>query len=79
MTNNIKHETKRSKKGISEEQMKKITEMRTKSIKTKAAYNNSNNEEVVEKANEIKSTAKAGSLAAKANLVRDYNEKNSRK
>ena len=59
--------------------MKKITEMRTKSIKTKASYDNSNNEEVLEKANEMKSTAKAGSLAAKANLVRDYNEKNSRK
>ena len=33
----------------------------------------------LEKANAAKSKAKAGSMAAKANMVRDFNEKNSRK
>ena len=33
----------------------------------------------LEKANAAKAKAKAGSMAAKANMVRDFNEKNSRK
>ena len=33
----------------------------------------------LEKANATKAKAKAGSMAAKANMVRDFNEKNSRK
>ena len=32
-----------------------------------------------DRANELKTTAKPGSLSAKANMVRDYNERNSRK
>lgn len=38
-----------------------------------------NNDELLEKANQARSNAKPGSMASKANLVRDYNEKNSSK
>ncbi len=40
---------------------------------------NENNDELLEKANQARSNAKPGSMASKANLVRDYNEKNSSK
>ena len=33
----------------------------------------------IEKANAAKSKAKAGSMSAKANMVRDFNERNNRK
>jgi len=38
-----------------------------------------NNEELLEKANQARSNAKPGSMASKANLVRDYNNKNTSK
>lgn len=40
---------------------------------------NESNEELLEKANQARSNARPGSMASKANLVRDYNEKNSSK
>ena len=36
-------------------------------------------EKQLEKAAETKSKAKAGSMAAKANMVRDFNERNNKK
>lgn len=79
--NEEKAKAKMEKMGIYEEQMKEIAARRTKSIQSKAAYNNSSTEkeEEINKANEMKANAKPGSMAAKANMVRNYNEKNSRK
>ena len=79
--NQEKAKAKREKMGISEEQIRNYANMNTRSIQSKAAYNNSaaDNEEQLNAASEMKANAKPGSLAAKANLVREYNERNSRK
>ena len=78
--NEAKVKAKREKMGISEDKMREIANKKTKSLQSKAAYNNAaDNEEKLNTANEQRTTAKPGSLAAKANMVRDYNERNSRK
>ena len=79
--NEEKAKKKREKRGITDEQMRAIANRNTRTISNKAAYDNSaaDKEEKLNAANEMRSTAKPGSLAAKANLVRDYNERNSRK
>ena len=54
--------------------------MKTKSIGSKANYvSNAQKELELEKARQAQNNAKPGSLASKANLVRDFNEKNNRK
>ena len=54
--------------------------MKTKSVGSNASYvNTPDKEEALKKANEYYSkNAKPGSIAAKANMVKEYNEKNSR-
>ena len=54
--------------------------MKTKSVNSKASYvNTADKEEALKKANEYYSkNAKPGSIAAKANMVKEYNEKNNR-
>ena len=53
--------------------------MNTKTISSKASINNSaDKEEVLKKAVEYSKNAKPGSIAAKANMVREYNEKNNK-
>ena len=53
--------------------------MNTRTISSKAAINNSEEkEEVLRKAVEYSKNAKPGSIAAKANMVREYNEKNNK-
>lgn len=79
--NEEKAKAKMEKMGISEEQIRNYANMNTRSIQNKASYNNAaaDTEEQLNAANEMKSNPKPGSLAAKANLVREYNERNSRK
>ena len=54
--------------------------MKTKGVNDKASYvNTANKEEALKKANDYYTkNAKPGSIAAKANMVKEYNEKNSR-
>ena len=54
--------------------------MKTKGVNDKASYvNTADKEEALKKANDYYSkNAKPGSIAAKANMVKEYNEKNSR-
>ena len=54
--------------------------MKTKSVNSKASYvNTADKEEALQKANDYYSkNAKPGSIAAKANMVKEYNEKNNR-
>ena len=53
--------------------------MNTKSISSKASMTQSEKEEALKKANEYYSkNAKPGSIAAKANMVKEYNEKNNK-
>lgn len=76
--NKEKAKKKREKLGITEERMRQAAQINTRSLDSKANTNvsSANKELEIEKAKEMKSNAKAGSLAAKANLVQDFNQRN---
>lgn len=78
--NEEKAKNKRKKMGLSEDYIKKAAQIKTKSIDSKANVSASaDTEEKLAKAAEYKDNAKAGSLASKANMVKEFNERNSRK
>lgn len=78
--NEEKAKKKREKMGLSEDYIKKAAQIKTKSIDNKANVSVSAGiEEKLAKAAEYKANAKAGSLASKANMVKEFNERNSRK
>lgn len=69
--NEEKAKNKRKKMGLSEDYIKKAAQIKTKSIDSKANVSASADTE--------EKLAKAGSLASKANMVKEFNERNSRK
>lgn len=76
--NKEKAKKKQEKRGVYENQIREAAAMKTRSIESKA--NIGNFKEVDEDAyTNTNKTYKPGSMAAKANMVREYNEKNSRK
>lgn len=78
--NEEKAKKKREKMGLSEDYIKKASQIKTKSIDNKANVSvSAGTEEKLAKAAEYKANAKAGSLASKANMVKEFNERNSRK
>lgn len=78
--NKEKAAKKREKRGIYENQIRDAAQMRTRTINSKANVQTSAEKELeLEKARAAKANAKEGSMAAKANLVRDFNERNSNK
>ncbi len=78
--NEEKAKNKRKKMGLSEDYIKKAAQIKTKSIDNKANVSvSAGTEEKLSKAAEYKANAKAGSLASKANMVKEFNERNSRK
>lgn len=78
--NEEKAKKKREKMGLSEDYIKKAAQIKTKSIDNKANVSvSTGTEEKLAKAAEYKANAKAGSLASKANMVKEFNERNSRK
>lgn len=78
--NEEKAKNKRKKMGLSEDYIKKAAQIKTKSIDSKANVSASaDTEEKLAKAAEYKANAKTGSLASKANMVKEFNERNSRK
>lgn len=78
--NEEKAKNKRKKMGLSEDYIKKAAQIKTKSIDSKANVSvSAGTEEKLAKAAEYKANAKAGSLASKANMVKEFNERNSRK
>lgn len=78
--NEEKAKKKREKRGLSEDYIKKAAQIKTKSIDNKANVSvSAGTEEKLAKAAEYKANAKAGSLASKANMVKEFNERNSRK
>lgn len=78
--NEEKAKKKREKMGLSEDYIKKAAQIKTKSIDSKANVSASaETDEKLAKAAEYKVNAKAGSLASKANMVKEFNERNSRK
>jgi YidC/Oxa1 family membrane protein insertase len=78
--NEEKAKKKREKMGLSEDYIKKAAQIKTKSIDNKANVSvSAGTEEKLAKAAEYKANAKSGSLASKANMVKEFNERNSRK
>ena len=83
--NQEKAKKKREKRGITEEQMRQAAQIKTRSIGNKAnlagkgSASYAEKELALEKAQETKKNAVSGSLASKANLVRDFNERNNSK
>ncbi|MBR4027405.1 MAG: YidC/Oxa1 family membrane protein insertase [Lachnospiraceae bacterium] len=78
--NQEKAKAKREKMGISENQIRNAAMMNTRTVQNKASVSVSAEKEAqLKSALEAKANAKQGSLAAKANMVREFNERNSRK
>lgn len=81
-----KHKKKLEKRGVSASKLSSYAAMNTKNVNTNASYNNSKNQmsqeekdAAIKKSTEYyKSNAKPGSIAAKANMVKQYNEKNNK-
>lgn len=71
---------KREKRGIYENQIREAAQMRTRTLNGKAnASTDAAKEAELEKAKAARTNAKPGSMAAKANLVKEFNERNSNK
>lgn len=78
--NQEKAKKKREKMGLAENQIREAAKVNTKTIDKKGkAMTSAEKELELEKANARKANAKSGSMAAKANMVRNFNEKNSHK
>lgn len=75
--NQEKAKKKREKMGISENQINQAAKLKTKNI-SEPAVSSKEKEEILEKAAANRNKAKPGSMSAKANLVKEFNEKNSR-
>lgn len=76
--NKEKAKKKQEKRGVYENQIRDAAAMKTRTIESKANINNYA-ELDKDSYNNVNKTYKPGSMAAKANMVRDYNEKNSRR
>ncbi len=68
---------RKQKLGISENQINNMARMNTKKV-AGSGMSNAEKELALEKAAAMRSQAKPGSMAAKANRVKEFNEKNSR-
>lgn len=77
-----KHKKKIAKSGVSSSKLNNFASMNTKNVSTNTEKNTlsqSEKDEAVKKATEYyKSNAKPGSIAAKANMVKHYNENNNK-
>ena len=78
--NEAKAKKKREEMGISENQIRNAAQMKTRRMSDKAnTASNAEKEAVLAKAEAAKANAKPGSMAAKANLVKEFNERNNKK
>ena len=80
--NQEKAKKKREKMGIAENQISNAAKINTRKLSDNAAKANMSSAEKelqLEKARTAQAKAKQGSMAAKANMVREFNERNSRK
>lgn len=73
--NKEKAAAKKAKRGERREQIYNSATMNTKQSMASKATINSDKKEALNKAAEARNKAKAGSLASKANIVKDFNEK----
>lgn len=76
--NQEKAKKKRAKKGISENQISSAARMNTRKLSEKAQVVIKDQEEKLRQVSEQSKKAKPGSMAAKANLVKEFNERNNR-
>ena len=76
--NKEKAKKKQEKRGVYESQIREAAAMKTRTIENKANIGNYADEDANAYSN-VNKTYKPGSMAAKANMVREYNERNSRK
>lgn len=76
--NKEKAKKKQEKRGVYENQIREAATMKTRTIESRANIGNyaDNDSDAY---NNVNKTYKPGSMAAKANMVREYNERNSRK
>jgi len=78
--NKEKAKKKREKMGIAENQISNAARMNTRRMEDKASTATfAEKEALLEKANAAKANAKPGSMAAKANMVKEFNERNNKK
>lgn len=80
--NQEKAKKKREKMGLSENQISNAARMNTRQVtpSQKSSVKTTAEKELeLEKANAAKANAKPGSMAAKANMVREFNERNNKK
>ena len=76
--NQEKAKKKREKKGIPENQISSAARMNTRKLSEKATVSTVNKEDTAKNVSEQVRSAKPGSLAAKANLVKEFNERNNK-
>ena len=76
--NKEKAKKKQEKRGVYENQIREAAAMKTRTIENKANIDNYA-ELDKDSYNNVNKNYKPGSMAAKANMVREYNERNSRK
>lgn len=79
--NQEKAKKKREKMGIAENQISNAARMNTRQMvdASKKQMTSAEKELELEKANAARAKAKSGSMSAKANMVRDFNERNNKK
>lgn len=78
--NEEKAKAAREKMGVYENQIRAAASMNTRNMTNRSSVNISlDKEKELNRAAELKANARPNSLAAKANMVREYNERNSRK
>lgn len=78
--NEEKAKAKREKMGVYENQIRSAAAMNTRNMTNRSSVNVSLDKETqLNRAAELKANARPNSLAAKANMVKEYNERNSRK
>lgn len=78
--NQEKAKKKREKMGITQNQISNAARIKTKQIEENSSkMNSAEKEALLEKANRAKQNARPGSMAAKANKVREFNERNNKK
>ncbi len=78
--NEEKAKQKREQMGIAENQIRNAAQMNTRRMADRAStVSNAEKEALLAKAEAAKANAKPGSMAAKANLVKEFNERNNKK
>ena len=78
--NKEKAKKKAEKRGVYENQIREAAAMKTRTIESKANIGNyADKDSKSESYNNVNKNYKPGSMASKANMVREYNERNSRK